>query len=64
MSRDAAYRLVQRDAAAAVGAVRPFREVLEADPDVALDRAALDEAFDLDRLLRHRTRFIDALEGL
>jgi adenylosuccinate lyase len=63
-SRDAAYRLVQRAAAVAALEHRPFRAVLEEDPEITLDAAALDRAFDLDRVLRHRGRFLDAIEGL
>ena len=64
LGRDEAYRIVQRDAAAAVAGRRPLRAVLEEDPDVTLDADGLDRAFDLDRVLRHRRRFLDALEGL
>ena len=42
MTRDAAYRVVQRDARPAWEETRPFRAVLEADPEVTLDAAALD----------------------
>jgi adenylosuccinate lyase len=63
-SRDAAYRIVQRDARAAWDEGRPFREVLEADPEVTLTPEALDHAFDLSRTLRHVHRFTDALEEL
>jgi adenylosuccinate lyase len=64
MNRDDAYRVVQRAAATATKERRSFREVLEADPEAALDAAALDRAFDLDRVLANRGRFLDALEGL
>jgi len=60
--RDDAYRIVQRDARRAWEEHRPFRAVLEEDPEVALDGAALDEAFSLDRALRHVPRFLDALQ--
>jgi adenylosuccinate lyase len=63
-SRDDAYRIVQRDARIASATARSFREVLSEDPDVVLDAAALDAAFDLERVLRHRRRFLDALEAL
>ena len=43
---------------------RPFREVLDDDAEVDLDDEELDEAFDLDRLLAHRSRFLDAIERL
>jgi adenylosuccinate lyase len=64
MSRDDAYRVVQHAAATATKEHRPFREVLAADPDVPLDAATLDRAFDLDRVLAHRGRFLEAIEGL
>ncbi len=64
VDRDAAYRIVQRDARAAWEQGRPFREVLGADPEVTLAPSTLDEAFDLTRTLRHVHRFTDALEEL
>ena len=64
LSRDDAYRIVQRDAATAVTERRPFREVLAADPAVSLSEEELDGAFDLERSLRHRTRFLEALSDL
>ena len=64
LARDAAYRIVQRDAVAAWEEGRPFRSVLEADPEVTLDKAALDEAFDLRRSLRHTDRVIAALDDV
>ena len=62
LSRDAAYRIVQRDARAAWEQGRSFRAVLDEDPEVTLDAAALDDAFDLSRTLRRVHRFTDALE--
>src|SRR5579862_3871273 len=53
LERDAAYRIVQRDARVAWEEKRSFRGVLEADPEVTLDGAALDRAFSLDRALQH-----------
>jgi adenylosuccinate lyase len=64
LSRDAAYRIVQRDARAAWEEGRPFRQVLEADAEVTLTPAQLDDAFDLSRTLRHVHRFTDALKEL
>ncbi|MGH9128377.1 MAG: adenylosuccinate lyase [Acidimicrobiales bacterium] len=64
LSRDAAYRLVQRDARAAWETRKPLRSVLEADPEVALSDAELDDAFSLERALRHAHLTIDALEGI
>jgi adenylosuccinate lyase len=62
LSRDAAYRIVQRDARAAWDEGRPFRQVLDEDPEVTLTADQLDQAFDLTRTLRHVRRFTDALE--
>src|SRR5580658_4269744 len=53
LSRDQAYRIVQRDAREAWSARRPLRAVLEADPEVTLSAEELDAAFDLSRTLRH-----------
>jgi adenylosuccinate lyase len=64
LTRDAAYRIVQRDARAAWAERRPFRDVLTADPEMSLTGAQLDEAFDLTRALRHTDRFRQALEVL
>ncbi|NNE11050.1 MAG: adenylosuccinate lyase [Ilumatobacter sp.] len=50
-TRDDAYRIVQRNAMRAWDEGVSFRSLLEADPDV--DGAMLDDAFDLDRSLRH-----------
>jgi adenylosuccinate lyase len=62
MPRDDAYRIVQRAAMRAWDERRSFRAILEEDPEVTLKPEALDEAFDLDRALRHAHRTIDALE--
>ncbi len=64
LTRDEAYRIVQRDARAAWSERRPLRAVLEADPDVTLSAEQLDGAFDLSRTLRHVDRFADALAEL
>jgi adenylosuccinate lyase len=61
LTRDAAYGVVQRDAMASWEQGRSFRSVLEDDPEVTLDKAALDEAFDLWRSLRHIDRVFAAL---
>jgi adenylosuccinate lyase len=50
--RDEAYRLVQRNALRAWEG-GDFRTLLEDDPEIDLDAAALDEAFDLDAALAH-----------
>ncbi len=64
LSRDDAYRVVQRAAQRAWEERRPFRTIVEEDPEVTLKPEALDEAFDLSRALRHAHRTIDALEGV
>jgi adenylosuccinate lyase len=64
LTRDEAYRIVQRDARASWAERRHFRQVLIDDPEVSLSTAQLDEAFDLGRTLRHTDRFADALAAL
>ena len=64
MERDDAYRVVQRAAQRAWDERRPFRTIVEEDPDVTLKPEALDEAFDLERSLRHAHRTVDALDGV
>lgn len=67
-TRDAAYRVVQRDAREASEQRTPFRSVLENDHELigllGKDRVTtvLDEAFDLDRALRYTSRTIEALK--
>ena len=71
MERDAAYRMVQRDARVAQDERRSFRDVLAEDPEVSealggTDEAArsLDEAFDLTRSLANIQRTFAALENV
>src|SRR5580658_4509314 len=64
LTRDEAYRIVQRDARLAWEEQRPLRTILEADAEVTLDTAQLNAAFDLTRTLRHVDRFADALADL
>jgi adenylosuccinate lyase len=61
MSRDDAYRIVQAAARRAVEERRNFREIVENDAEVTLSTDTLTRAFDTDRLLVHRGRFLDAL---
>jgi adenylosuccinate lyase len=61
LSRDEAYRIVQAAASRAASQQRPFRDILREDDAVTLDEAALDRAFDTERMLAHRYRFLDAL---
>ena len=62
LSRDEAYRIVQSASRRAIEERRMLREVVEEDPAVTIGADALDRAFDAERLLAHRHRFIDALE--
>jgi adenylosuccinate lyase len=62
MSRDAAYRVVQRDARRSWEERRSFRSVLDEDPEVMVPSSVLDEAFSVVRSLRHVGRFAEALE--
>jgi adenylosuccinate lyase len=64
LTRDEAYRIVQRDARTAWAERRHFRVVLEADPDVTMTAAQLDSAFDLRRTLAHTDRLVDAVSAL
>jgi adenylosuccinate lyase len=61
-TRDEAYRIVQRNALQSWEERRDFRSLLESDPDVGLDAATLDSAFDLDRALGHQGRVFEALD--
>ncbi|MFH2009607.1 MAG: adenylosuccinate lyase [bacterium] len=55
LPRQGAYKIVQRNAMAALEGKGDFRELLRADPDVAerLGDAGIDAAFDLKHHLRH-----------
>ena len=64
LSRDDAYRVVQRNAMKSWEQQLDFRTLLEADSDVTLDASALDDAFDLQRSLRNVDRVIQALDAL
>ncbi|HVE93583.1 MAG TPA: adenylosuccinate lyase [Acidimicrobiales bacterium] len=64
MTRDDAYRIVQRNAMAAWEQRKPFRALLDADPDVTISPEELDAAFDLARSLRHTNRTFDALQEI
>ena len=66
MSRDVAYRLVQEAARRARENNASLREVLGAMPEVSevLDAKALANAFDVQRVLRHAGRAVDALSDI
>jgi adenylosuccinate lyase len=62
LTRDDAYRVVQRNAMRAWDEQVDFRSLLEADPEVgAID---LDAAFDLARSLRHLDQIFDRLDDI
>ena len=61
MSRDDAYRIVQAAASKAGETRTNFRDIIEADPAVKLSKKVIANAFDAQRLLAHRARFVDAL---
>jgi adenylosuccinate lyase len=65
MTRDDAYRIVQRDAGRAWEERRPFLEVLREDPDVtsSLEPDRLTACFDLPRVLANAGRAVDALDS-
>jgi adenylosuccinate lyase len=64
LDRDAAYKIVQENAARSWSEKRPFRELLDADARVDVSPTLLDEAFDLCRSLRHAGAVFDALDDL
>jgi adenylosuccinate lyase len=64
IDRDAAYRIVQRNAMASWEQGKPFRSLLEADPEVTITDAELDDSFSLARSLRNTGRIFDALEAV
>jgi adenylosuccinate lyase len=66
MSRQDAYRVVQRGAMQAADARTPFRPIVEADPEIAavLSREALARCFDDEAWLRHVDEVIARLERL
>jgi adenylosuccinate lyase len=66
MSRDDAYRVVQRNAMRAWEERKAFRDLLRDDPEVTkvLDDARLDACFDLKRALANVGRTFDALDAM
>jgi adenylosuccinate lyase len=66
LTRDEAYRLVQRHALAAWDEERDFRELVAADPQIAdhVGAEALAEAFDLDDALAHVDVLFERLGAL
>ena len=64
MGRDEAYRIVQDLAMRAWDEETSFRSLLVADDRVTLNDEALDKAFDLERVLRHAHRTVDAAQAI
>jgi adenylosuccinate lyase len=64
LTRDEAYRIVQRHAMTAWEEGKPFRTLLESDPEVAISTEALDDAFSLERSLAHVDRVFAALDDV
>jgi adenylosuccinate lyase len=66
LSRDDAYRLVQRNALAAWDEGRDFQELVASDPEIAalVDRQTLAGAFDPDDALRHVDTLFERLGAL
>ena len=64
LERDEAYRLVQRNALRAWDEGLPFRELVEADAEIELDAAALDDAFDPEAAVRHVDAVFERLSTL
>ena len=64
-SRDDAYRAVQTAAARSIDEARPLLEVLRADDAIAaaVGEARLEACFDLDAVLEHAGRAVDALDA-
>ena len=64
LARNDAYRIVQEDSAKAFAENRTLRSILDADPRVSVAPEVLDQAFDLQRALRHTTAVFDAIDLL
>src|ERR1035437_5122460 len=61
LSRNDSYRIVQAAARTAIEQKRNFRDVVQEDDAVTLDEATFTRAFDIERMVAHRRRFLDAL---
>ncbi len=64
LSRDEAYRIVQRNAMRAWEEGESLQDLLDADPEVELSADALAECFDSDRFLRRTDIVFQRLEGV
>ena len=63
MTRDDAYRIVQRNAMKAWDEGGTLREHLDADPEVPLDEATLDSCFSFERFLSNADVVFERLEA-
>lgn len=64
LSREEAYRIVQRNAMEAWNVKGNLRDLLAADPDVGLDEDQLEACFSLQRLLETTSPVFERLESL
>ena len=64
VGRDDSYRIVQDNAMRAWDEGRSFRALLEEDERVTVAPAVLDDAFDVERSLRHIPRVFAALDAI
>jgi adenylosuccinate lyase len=64
LARDEAYRIVQDNATAAWREKRSFRALIDADTRVVVASELLDEAFDLQRSLRHSGAVFGAIDAI
>jgi adenylosuccinate lyase len=64
LTRDAAYRIVQRNAMSAWDEGGHLRDLLRSDPEVELSVEELDRCFVPDRFLRHTGQVFDRLESV
>ncbi|HSO48981.1 MAG TPA: adenylosuccinate lyase, partial [Acidimicrobiia bacterium] len=64
MTRDQAYRIVQRHSMVAWSEARDLRDLLAADPEVPLGDDALETCFSLERVVESTRPVFDRLRGL
>jgi len=64
LSRDQAYRIVQRNATSAWGGSEHLLDLLQADPEVALSREVLTACFSTERFLANTAVVFERLEAL
>ncbi len=64
LSRDKAYRIVQRNAMEAWESATPLHDLLAADPEVTISTDTLAACFTIDRFLRNADIVFDRLEAI